>query len=88
MRKAIDTVFKGNRFRTELVARWAVFLDALDTSFVYEKEKFNLAGIMFVPDFWVEDWNCWIVIGYDEPTDEDKDRCEKIAIQTEKGVSL
>ena len=88
MRKAIETVFKDYRFRSELVARWAVFLDALDTSFVCEKEKFNLAGVPFFPDFWVEEWNCWIAIRYGEPTDDEKDKCERLAIHTDKEVLL
>lgn len=30
--KAIDTVYKGYRFRSRLEARWAVFFDALDAA--------------------------------------------------------
>lgn len=52
--KAIETRFKGYRFRSRLEARWAVFFDALGIEWEYEKEGYDLGnGIWYLPDFWL-----------------------------------
>lgn len=52
MLKAIETRYKGYRFRSRLEARWAVFFDALGLQWEYEPEGFDLgeAG-WYLPDF-------------------------------------
>jgi hypothetical protein len=52
--KAIETCYKGYRFRSRLEARWAVFFDALGIAWEYEKEGYDLgeAG-WYLPDFFV-----------------------------------
>lgn len=52
--KAIETSYKGYRFRSRLEARWAVFFDALGIQWEYEKEGYDLgeAG-WYLPDFWL-----------------------------------
>lgn len=52
--KAIETQYKGYRFRSRLEARWAVFFDALGIEWEYEKEGYDLgeAG-WYLPDFWL-----------------------------------
>jgi hypothetical protein len=50
--RAIETRYKGYRFRSRLEARWAVFFDALDLEWEYEPEGFHLpSGEMYLPDF-------------------------------------
>jgi len=52
--KAIETVYKGYRFRSRLEARWAVFFDELDVEWEYEKEGYNLdESGLYLPDFWL-----------------------------------
>lgn len=51
--KAIETEYKGFRFRSRLEARWAVFLDDLNIEWEYEKEGFNLDSGPYLPDFWL-----------------------------------
>src|ERR1700684_1558662 len=52
--KAIETRYKGYRFRSRLEARWAVFFDALGLDWEYEPEGFELgAGVRYLPDFWL-----------------------------------
>jgi len=50
--KAIETKYKGYRFRSRLEARWAVFFDALGIDWEYEPEGYDLgeAG-WYLPDF-------------------------------------
>lgn len=50
--KAIETVYKGYRFRSRLEARWAVFFDHLGLRWEYEPEGFELGGgVRYLPDF-------------------------------------
>lgn len=51
--KAIETVYRGYRFRSRLEARWAVFFDMLDLQWTYESEGYDLDGIWYLPDFWL-----------------------------------
>jgi hypothetical protein len=54
IRHAISTQYKGYKFRSRLEARWAVFFDALDVKYVYEKEGFDLGELgRYLPDFWL-----------------------------------
>jgi hypothetical protein len=55
--KAIETHYKGYRFRSRLEARWAVFFDAFkELHWTYEPEGFDLDGLWYLPDFlvWVD----------------------------------
>lgn len=49
--KAIETVYRGYRFRSRLEARWAVFLTECGLKFDYEPEGYELDGIRYLPDF-------------------------------------
>lgn len=51
---AIETEYRGYRFRSRLEARWAVFFDALGIVWEYEFEGFHLDnGSQYLPDFWL-----------------------------------
>lgn len=49
--RAIETRYKGYRFRSRLEARWAVFFDALGLKWEYEPEGFELPSGRYLPDF-------------------------------------
>ena len=50
--RAIETEYKGYRFRSRLEARWAVFFDACHVRWEYEPEGFVLTnGQLYLPDF-------------------------------------
>ncbi len=49
--RAIETRYKGYRFRSRLEARWAVFFDALGLTWEYEPEGFELKSGRYLPDF-------------------------------------
>lgn len=51
MIKAIETRYKGYRFRSRLEARWAVFFDALGFKWEYEPEGFHTPEGPYLPDF-------------------------------------
>ncbi len=57
MIKAIETQYKGCRFRSRLEARWAIFLDTLGIEWQYEREGYDLGSLgYYLPDFWLP-WN-------------------------------
>lgn len=71
--KAIETRYKGYRFRSRLEARWAVFFDALGLDWEYEKEGFYMNDLMYLPDFFVrsEDGDGWFIEVKGDTTDTD-----------------
>lgn len=70
MLKAIETQYKGYRFRSRLEARWAVFFDALSVPWEYEKEGYDLgAAGWYLPDFWLPKVRVWIEIKGEQPTE-------------------
>ncbi len=79
MIKAIETEYKGYRFRSRLEARWAVFFDALGIAWEYEKEGYDLgeAG-WYLPDFWLPEFKCFVEIKGTECPDEDRAKCEAL----------
>lgn len=51
---AIETEYKGHRFRSRTEARWAVFFDAIGITWDYEKDGYDLgAEGKYLPDFWL-----------------------------------
>lgn len=54
MIKAIETRYKGYRFRSRLEARWAVFFDALGVRWEYEPQGYDLGDLgWYLPDFFI-----------------------------------
>jgi hypothetical protein len=49
--KALETRWRGHRFRSRTEARWAVFLDTYGVRWEYEPESFSLGGVNYLPDF-------------------------------------
>ena len=90
MIKAIDTLYRGNYFRSRLEARWAVFFDAIGVRWEYEKEGYDLGNdLRYLPDFWFPDYEAYgEVKPTDELTDIEKKKITQLAIQTEKLVII
>lgn len=51
MIKAIETRYKGYRFRSRLEARWAIFFDAISMKWRYESEGYRTDNKWYLPDF-------------------------------------
>lgn len=86
--KAIETIFKGYRFRSRLEARWAVFYEALGIDWRYEDEGFDLDGSRYLPDFYLPHLDCFIEIKGKYPADWEYDLCAKLAAFSGKRVYL
>lgn len=87
--KAIETVYKGYRFRSRLEARWAVFFDALGVRWEYEKEGYDFGFIgRYLPDFWLPDHRLWVEIKGNNPTENEHRLAGELARVTEWPVVI
>jgi hypothetical protein len=86
--KAIQTKYKGYRFRSRLEARWAVFFDTLGLKWEYEKEGFDLDGTYYLPDFWLPQVRVWVEVKGGEFTAEQMNLCAALAVQTRNDVVM
>jgi hypothetical protein len=61
--KAIETQYKGYRFRSRLEARWAVFFDAMGIDWQYETEGYEIEGHgYYLPDFYLPKSETWVEV--------------------------
>jgi nucleoside 2-deoxyribosyltransferase len=61
--KAIETKYKGYRFRSRTEARWAVFFDTAGVPWQYELEGFHLpSGRKYLPDFYLPTHKAWLEV--------------------------
>ncbi len=77
--KAIETVYKGYRFRSRLEARWAVFFDALGIGWDHEKEGYDLDGVWYLPDFWLPKQQTWFEVKSGQPTTDEIEKAKRLA---------
>lgn len=84
--KAIDTEYKGFRFRSRLEARWAVFMDAMGVQYEYEPEGYDLDGIRYLPDFWLPLLKAHLEIKPMAPTDEEQEKAWRLATHSKMPV--
>ena len=67
--KAIETHYKGYRFRSRLEARWAVFFDAAGIEYQYEPEGIEYCGERYLPDFYLPNetnYGCYVEVKPDD----------------------
>ena len=88
--KAINTIYKGYRFRSRLEARWAVVFDALGVEYEYEPQGFDLRGVLYLPDFHMPQSDYWIEVKPTRPSfgDEDYAKVALLAEETERPVCV
>ena len=79
IRIAIETQFKGYRFRSRLEARYAVMFDALGFEWQYEPEGFDLGELgCYLPDFFLPKHNVWKEIKGGKATGIELDKCSAL----------
>ncbi len=76
---AIETAYKGIKFRSRLEARWAVFYDSLGIEWEYEKEGYSLPSGYYLPDFWLPKQQCWIEIKGQSPTEQEETLSQQLS---------
>jgi len=80
--KAIETRYKGCRFRSRLEARWAVYFDAEAIKWEYEREGIKLPSGPYLPDFWLPQVSMWAEVKPGEFTHLELRRCHELADST------
>ena len=65
--RAIETEYRGYRFRSRTEARYAVLFDAAGIAWRYEVEGFELNGVRYLPDFYLPGLKTYVEI---KPTEE------------------
>ena len=88
--KALNTLYKGNYFRSRTEARWAVYFDALGVDWEYEKEGYDLGdGVRYLPDFWFPKHKMYgEVKGEENISDIDMDKMRRLVIQSQRPVCI
>jgi hypothetical protein len=91
--KAIETKYKGYRFRSRLEARWAVHFDALNVEWRYEPEGFNLGEPLgcYLPDFYLPKFNTWCEVKPEIPDNKSVEAAKLRAVaksQKARGMFL
>ena len=78
--KAIQTSYKGYRFRSRLEARWAIFFETLKIKFEYEPEGYDLgAGERYLPDFWLPDLHIFVEVKPEKPLRIENSKADRLA---------
>jgi hypothetical protein len=86
--RAIETSYKGYRFRSRTEARWAVCFDALGLNWTYELEGFDLSGIWYLPDFWLSSLSTWVEIKGLKPTPGELMKAQRLASHSGRRVLI
>ena len=88
--KALETVYRGNRFRSRLEARWAVFFHSMGIGYQYEPEGFDLGGgLYYLPDFYDPVARWWYEIKPPiPPKPREMKKARLLCAQTQKRVLL
>ena len=92
--KAIETKYKGYRFRSRLEARWAIFFDSLGQRWDYELEGFEFEnGVKYLPDFkiyWSSEGNdgYWIEVKGAKPNKDEIEKADLLRKETNTPVFI
>lgn len=74
MKAAIDTVYRGHRFRSRLEARWAVLMDHAGIEWRYEPDGYQITMLdgstrWYLPDFYLPASKVWLEVKGDVTLD-------------------
>lgn len=79
----ISTRYAGHYFRSRTEARWALFFDQLGIEYEYELEGYVIAGLPYLPDFYLPEQRCWVEVKPARPEGVSKEEEEKAALLAE-----
>lgn len=85
--KAIETRYKGYRFRSRTEARWAVAFDAMDIEWEYEKEGYQLPSGWYLPDFWLPGYKMFAEVKGTGFTEIESKMLIDLCVLTEHGAA-
>ncbi len=74
--------YNGTKFKSSVEARWAVFFHTIGLKYEYERRVRLRDHTLCVPDFWLPDFGIWLEVKSEEPRDDSKNVCQRIADST------
>lgn len=92
--QAIETEYRGVRFRSRLEARWAVYFDVTKIPWEYEVQGYSVNGRSYLPDFvlgenrseqWPEAFKVWVEVKGD-PEELDPAFLSEFSEETQRPV--
>lgn len=89
--KVIKTKYAGHSFRSRLEARWVIFLDYLNITWVYESDGFVLEGVgCYLPDFYLPTFNggMYLEVKPNEMSAEEYNKCVSLCNESGKDIWL
>jgi hypothetical protein len=87
--QAIETEWKGYRFRSRLEARWAVFFNDLNVKWRYEPQGYEFDdGTKYLPDFFLPEREVWIEVKGGQPNQDEVNKAKKLCRETEQYVLI
>jgi hypothetical protein len=87
--KAIETEYKGYKFRSRLEARWAIFFDTAGIPWEYEKEGYELStGERYLPDFYLPKNDIFVEVKGVKPNKKYLSMLETFSKEIKKSVLL
>lgn len=87
--KAIETNYKGYKFRSRLEARWAVFFDTAGIAWEYEPEGYVMSdGTKYLPDFYLPSEEMYVEVKGVVPDDYVWDKLEKFSVEKDTPILL
>lgn len=85
----IDTVYRGDYFRSRTEARWAVFFSTMDIEYEYEPQGYDLDGLHYLPDFWLPGWEMWVEIkGAEDYSYEELKKAHRLSAKSTSPVVM
>lgn len=86
--KAIETKYKGFKFRSRQEARWAVFFDSVGVPWEFEKEGFELSSGYYLPDFWLPTLDCFFEVKGEIPNELEIKKAMDLSEGSKKLVAI
>lgn len=81
--RAIETSYKGYKFRSRTEARWAIFFDAAGIEWQYELEGYRLGELgLYLPDFWLPKAKAFAEVKGQEFTVAEINLCRRLAAKS------
>lgn len=85
--QALETRYRGYRFRSRLEARWAVYFDTIRVTWEYEVQGYDLGdGLYYLPDFWLPQVNLWAEVKPGAFTADEIEKAARLATKTQHNV--
>jgi len=87
--KAIETKYRGHRFRSRLEAKWAVFFDDMRIEWRYEPEGFVMKnGVCYLPDFFLPAFDMYVEVKPAVISFEEAEKIARFSFESEKNLLL